>query len=358
MPQDEEGPEMACLSNGPPETELGTGDLADLCKALEKLHELPAGEKGEKAFLRSRLHEQSQLICILKKRGDEAQMRCKALEQLNAELEELRMKDAANLKSQTQRAQQLEERFMDLAANHEDMIYFKDEHKRQNTQLREENKRLREENQSLFSQALREKEAEILQLASQEKMVSRELGALKETWAQERDRAQEREKELLEAQSQQASDHAREVHSLRSQVQTLQKYQQVIAQLEQAEKQQRVEGNELQAKLDRVSREKEELLHLAMDRGKMLQEKQREVQRLEKKLEATEKAKQIADERFERQAAVVDSGLRVRELQRRLEGSEQAYNELRKQFEAYKKHSIDLLTKEKKLNTKLRHFAA
>ncbi|XP_025049429.1 coiled-coil domain-containing protein 89, partial [Alligator sinensis] len=184
-------------------------------------------------------------------------MRCKALEQLNVELEELRMKDAANLKSQTQRAQQLEERFMDLAANHEDMIYFKDEHKRQNMQLREENKRLREENQSLFSQALREKEAEILQLASQEKMVSRELGALKETWAQERERAREREKELLEVQSQQASDHAREVHSLRSQVQTLEKYQQVIAQLEQAEKQQRVEGNELQAKLDRVSREKE-----------------------------------------------------------------------------------------------------
>ncbi|KYO49173.1 hypothetical protein Y1Q_0011115 [Alligator mississippiensis] len=91
-----------------------------------------------------------------------------------------------------------------------------------------------------------------------------------------------------------------------------------------------------------------------MDRGKMLQEKQREVRWLEKKLEAAEKAKQTADERFERRAAVVDSGLRVQELQRRLEGSEQAYNELRMQSEAYKKHSMDLLTKEKKLNTKLR----
>ncbi|KYO49172.1 coiled-coil domain-containing protein 89 isoform B [Alligator mississippiensis] len=181
---------MACLSNVPAETALETGDLADLCKALEKLHELPAGEK---AFLHSRLHEQSQLICILKKRGNEAQMRCKALEQLNVELEELRRKDAANLKSQTQRAQQLEERYMDLAAMHEDMIYFKDEHKHQNKQLREENKHLRQENQSLFSQALREKEAEIRQLASQEKMVSQELDALKETWAQETESSGARE---------------------------------------------------------------------------------------------------------------------------------------------------------------------
>ncbi|KYO44666.1 coiled-coil domain-containing protein 89-like [Alligator mississippiensis] len=92
-----------------------------------------------------------------------------------------------------------------------------------------------------------------------------------------------------------------------------------------------------------------------MDRGKMLQEKQLEVQQLEK-LEAAEKGKQIADERFERQVA--DSGVRVQELQRQLEISRQAYNELGLQFEAYKKHSMDLLTKEKKLNTKLRHFAA
>ncbi|XP_039370685.1 coiled-coil domain-containing protein 89 [Mauremys reevesii] len=358
MPQDEKDPEMSCPTNDPKEAELETkGDMGDLYEALEKLHGLSDGEKGEKALLRSRLHEQSQLICILKKRADDTLMRCKALESLNMELEELRMEDSVRLESQTRRAQQLEERFMDLAANHEDMIRFKDEYKQQNMLLREENKRLRQENQTLFSQALKEKEAEVLQLTSQGKRLSQEADSLKQRCAQESHRAQEREKELLEAQSQQASVHAQETDLLRSQLQSLEeKHCQIVAQLEQAERQQKAEGSELQAKLERVSREKEELLHLAMERGKTLQEKQREIQQLEKKLETAERARLTVEERFVREVAAVDSNLRVQELQRRVEGSEQAYSELWMQFDAYKKHSMDLLTKEKELNNKLRHF--
>uniref|UniRef100_A0A8C8VKI3 Coiled-coil domain containing 89 n=1 Tax=Pelusios castaneus TaxID=367368 RepID=A0A8C8VKI3_9SAUR len=339
------------------EAESEPGDMGDLCEALEKLRGLSDEEKGEKALLRSRLHEQSQLICILKKRADDALMRCKVLERLNMELEELRMEDSVRLESQTRRAQQLEERFMDLAANHEDMISFKDEHKRQNMRLREENKRLRQENQSLFSHALKEKEAEVLQLTSQGKRLSQEIDSLKERNAQQSHRSQQREKELTETLSKQATVHAKEVDLLRSQLQSLEeKHCQSVAQLEHVERQQKTEGSELQAKLEKVSHEKEELLHLAMERGKMLQEKQREIQQLEKKLEGAEKARQSADERFVREVAAVDTNLRVQELQRRLEGSEQAYSELWMQFDAYKKHSMDLLTKEKELNNKLRHF--
>ncbi|XP_006118419.1 coiled-coil domain-containing protein 89 [Pelodiscus sinensis] len=357
MPQDEKDPEMSCPVNDPKETESEAGDMGDLYEALEKLHGLSDGEKGEKALLRSRLHEQSQLICILKKRADESLMRCKALERLNMELEELRMEDHVRLESQTRRAQQLEERFMDLAANHEDMIRFKDEHKQQNMLLREENKRLRQENQSLFSQALKEKEAEVLHLTSQGKRLSQEVDSFKKKYAEESRRAQEREKELLEAQRQQASVHAKETDLLRNQLQSLEeKHCQIAAQWEQTEKQKKAQGSELQAKLEKVSQEKEELLHLAMERGKTLQEKQREIQQLEKKLEAAERARLTAEERFVREVAVVDSNLRVQELQQRLEGSEQACSELWMQFDAYKKHSTDLLNKEKELNNKLRHF--
>ncbi|XP_074837461.1 coiled-coil domain-containing protein 89 [Carettochelys insculpta] len=358
MPQDEKDPEMSCPTSDPEETESGTeGDMGDLYEVLEKLRGLSDGEKGEKALLRSRLHEQSQLICILKKRADDSLVRCKALERLNRELEELRMEDSVRLESQTRRAQQLEKRFMDLAANHEDMIRFKDEHKQQNMLLREENKHLRQENESLFSQALKEKESEVLQLASQKKRLSQEVDSLKQKCAQESCRAQERELELLEAQSQQANAHARETDLLRSQLHGLEeKHRQTAAQLEQAERQQKAEGSELQAKLERVSREKEELLHLAMERGKALQEKQREIQQLEKKLEAAERARLTAEERFVREVTAVNSNLRVRDLQQRLEGSEQAYSELWIQFDAYKKHSMDLLNKEKELNNKLRHF--
>ncbi|NXH70992.1 CCD89 protein, partial [Hydrobates tethys] len=316
-------------------------------------------EKSEKALLHSRLEQQHRLICILKKKADDARKRCKGLEQLNVELEKLRTEDAVKIKTQTQQIQRLEGRFMDLANNHEKMIQFKDEHKKRHMQLWEENKRLRQENETLFSQTVREKEAEVLQLAAQARKLLQQLDSLQEKCAYESRRAQEREKELLEAQSQQASAYAWEVDSLKNQLQCLQeKHQQTVAQVEQAESQQRAQGSELQAKLERANEEKERLLNLAMERGKALQEKQREIQQLEKKLETAEKARQRAGKRLVKEAAAVDNDLKVQELQQQLESSKQAYSELSLQFDAYRRHSSDLLTKEKALNVKLRHFVA
>lgn len=360
MPQDKTNSGMAFPHKMPkkPEEE-SEWDMGEPFQTLDQLQGLASGEKGEKAMLQARLREQSQLICVLKKRSDEHLLRCKALEQLNMELEELRMADALRLESQTRRVQQLEERFMDLASNHEDMIHFKDEHKRQNMQLRDENRRLRQENQSLFSQSLKDKEMELIELTSQFKQLSQEMETLKESYEQDGRRAQEREKELLEAQDQQTTAHAEQVSTLRSQLEALEeKYHQVTDQLEKAEKRLREVDGTLQVKLEKLTKEKEELLNLAMERGKVLQEKQSEILQLEKKAEDMEKARQAAEQRFETEAAAVDSNLRVRDLQRRLDGAEQAYSELRMHFEAYKKHSIDLLTKEKELNTKLRHFMA
>ncbi|KAF1610775.1 UNVERIFIED_CONTAM: Coiled-coil domain-containing protein 89, partial [Eudyptes pachyrhynchus] len=323
------------------------------------LCESPEEEKSEKALLHSRLEQQHHLICILKKNADDARKRCKGLEQLNMELEKLRTEDAVKMKAQTQRIQHLEGRFMDLASNHEKMIQFKDEHRKRHMQLWEENKRLRQENEMLFSQTVREKEAEVLQLSAQARKLSQQLDSLQEKCAYESHRAQEREKELLEAQSQQASAYAWEVDSLKDQLQRLQeKHQQIVAQVERTESQQRAQGSELQAKLERANEEKERLLNLAVERDKALQEKQREIQQLGKKLETAEKARQRAGKRLVKEAAAVDNDMKVRELQRQLESSEQAYNELSLQFDAYRKHSTDLLTKEKALNAKLRHFIA
>ncbi|NXO55104.1 CCD89 protein, partial [Aramus guarauna] len=316
-------------------------------------------EKREKALLRSRLEEQHRLICILKNKADDARKRCRGLEQLNTELEKLRTEDAVKMKTQTQRIQHLEQRFTDLANSHEKMIQLKDEHRKQHMQLREENKRLRQENKVLFSQTLMEKEGEVLQLAAQARKLSQQLGSLQEKCAYESRRAQEREKELLEAQSQQASAHAWEVDSLKKQLQCLQeKHRETVAQVEQAESQQRAWGSELQAKLERANEEKERLLILAAERGKALQDKQREIQQLGKKLETAEKARQRAGKHLVKEAVAADNELKVQELQRQLESSQQAYSELSLQFDAYRKHSMDLLTKEKALNVKLRHFTA
>ncbi|NXA48260.1 CCD89 protein, partial [Nothocercus julius] len=320
---------------------------------------IPEVEKCEKAVLRSRIEEQYHLICILKRRADDAHKRCRGLEQLNTKLEELRTEDAAKLNAQTQRIQCLEERFMQLADNHEKMIRFKDEHKKHNMQLLEENKHLRQENETLFSETVREKEAEVLQLTEQVRELSRQLDSLQEKCAYETHRAQEREKEMLEAQTQQASSYTREADSLKKQLRHLQeKHQQTLAQLEREERQQKAQGSELEAKLERAYREKEELLNVALERGKALQEKQQEIQQLGQKLEAAEGAGQRAEGPRAEKASAGDRDGRVQELQRQLESSKQAYSKLWLQFDAYKKHSQDLLTKERELNVKLRHFIA
>ncbi|XP_012594132.1 coiled-coil domain-containing protein 89 [Microcebus murinus] len=332
-------------------------ELDGLREALANLRGLSEEEKSEKAMLRSRIQEQSQLICILKRRSDEALERCQILELLNTELEEKRLQEAEKLKAQSEHARKLEERFMTLAANHELMIRFKDEHKSQNIQLREENEKLRLENRSLFNQALKDEEAKVLQLTARSEALSKELETLRHRCAQDACQAQAREKELLELQSQQACTHAEEREQLRSQLQSLkQQHQQAKEQMVKAEEMHNSLSQELQSRLQTVSREKEELLQLSMERGKVLQNKQAEIRQLEEKLESTDMARRHALERFEQEAVAVDSNLRVRELQRRVDGIQQAYDELRLQSEAFKKHSLDLLSKERELNAKLRHL--
>ncbi|XP_037696793.1 coiled-coil domain-containing protein 89 [Choloepus didactylus] len=337
--------------------ELEFKELDGLREALANLRGLSEEEKGEKAMLCSRLQEQSQLICILKRRSDEALERCQILELLNTELEEKMLEEAKKLKAQREQAQKLEERFMTLAANHELMIRFKDEHKSQNVKLREENEKLRLENSSLFSQALKDQEAKVLHLTAQSEALAKELETLKHRYAQDASQAQAREKELLELQGQQAYNHAKETEQLRSQLQSLQQqHQQAVVQMVKAQEAHSSLSQELQARLQNVTREKEELLQLSMERGKVLQSKQAEIRQLEEKLETADMARRQALERFEQQAVAVDSNLRVRELQRRVDGIQQAYDELRLQSEAFKRHSLDLLSKERELNAKLRHL--
>lgn len=246
---------------------------------------------------------------------------------------------------------------MTLAANHELMIRFKDEHKSENIKLKEENEKLRQENNSLFSQALKDQENKVLQLTAHNKALVEELEVLKQRCAHEAGQARAREEELLALQNQQACEHAKETEQLRSQLQSIkQQHRQATEQMGKDQEANINMNQELQARLHTVMREKEELLQLSMERGKVLQNKQAEIRQLEEKLETAAMAKKHALERFEQEAVAVDSNLRVRELQRKVDGIQKAYDDLRLQSEAFKKHSLDLLSKERELNAKLRHL--
>ncbi|KAM6317072.1 LOW QUALITY PROTEIN: coiled-coil domain-containing protein 89 [Aegotheles albertisi] len=291
--------------------------------------------------LRSCLEQQHHLINMLKENC------CRGLEQLNTELEKPRVEDAAKMKTQTQRSQRLEGHFRDLAKNHGKMIQFEDEHGKQHMQLWED-KHLQLENETLFSQTVREKEAEVLQLTAQARKLLQKLDSLQEKCAYESCRAPE------DAQSQRASACAWEVNSLKNSCSAYRSTNK-LTQVECAESQQRPQGSEMQDKLERTNEEKEPLLNTAM-RGKALQDKQQKIQQLGKKLETAEKAWQRAGECLVKKATAVDNDLKVQELQQ-LESSKQAHRELSLQFDAYRKHSTDLLAKET-LNVKLHHFIA
>lgn len=94
-----------------------------------------------------------------------------------------------------------------------------------------------------------------------------------------------------------------------------------------------------------------------MERSKALQDKEREIEKLEEKLETVEEAMQRAGRCLKKEAAA-DKDLKLQELQGQLECSKQVYNELLLQFNAYRKHTMDLLTKETALNIKLHPFVA
>lgn len=142
-------------------------DMEDVHQALEKLRSLSQDERTEAEVLRSRIDEQSSLICILKQRADEMLQRCQALEKINAELENLRADVQEELENERKKSELLEQRFMDLAANHRELINFKNEYKSQNAKLMKENERLTEEHEKLFSKELQEKEETILKLTQE-----------------------------------------------------------------------------------------------------------------------------------------------------------------------------------------------
>ncbi|XP_078084322.1 coiled-coil domain-containing protein 89 [Mustelus asterias] len=324
---------------------------------LEKLRGLSQDDKTENALLRSRIDEQSQLICILKQRADESLLRCQTLETINTELENQHKALKQQLEGQVKQSAQLEERFMDLAFNHQEIIKFKDEYKSQNEELRKENEKLQRENESIFCKALEQKDDKIFKLSNELGKCLKQCKALEQECNQVTQNSQRKEREFLEKQTATGKFHLNEVQSLRAKLKESEDRCNVTEQRqkESAETKNRQE-TELQHKLNELSQEKEELLKLSMQRGKVIQEKQKDIQQLEEKLKITEKAKKDAEERFQYESAVVNANVKVKELQQQYHKSQQGYADLEREFEAFKKHSNDLLTKEKELNAKLRHL--
>jgi len=96
---------------------------------------------SETEVLRSRLEEQSELIMLLKRRAESAEGQLEA----TARAQDGSNRDKHRIVSLEGQLKLLQEQFDTLSSNHEKLIAFKDDYKRQNSNLRAENKALRDE---------------------------------------------------------------------------------------------------------------------------------------------------------------------------------------------------------------------
>ncbi|XP_055726574.1 coiled-coil domain-containing protein 89 [Salvelinus fontinalis] len=332
-------------------------DMDDVHKSLEKLRGLSLDERTESGMLRSRIDEQSSLICILKQRADDMLLRCQALERINSELEDLRADVQTELDKEKKRSMQLEQRFMDLAANHQELIHFKDEYKRQNAKLKQENERLREENEKLFSKDLQDKETVVLKLTQELRDLAEQHRSLDNEYQGKTTGFKTKLKGLMDLHQTKETSLQDELHDAQRQLSdAVEMCTELDQQLKKARENDSLKGTEMQKQIEVLAKEKDKFLDLSMQRGKLIQDKQVEIQQLETKRQEVEKNRAAAEERFEREAAVVNTNLKVKELQHALDQSVNTCNKLKKDFDAYKNHSTDLLEKEKELNAKLRHM--
>uniref|UniRef100_A0A3B4WIG2 Zgc:172182 n=1 Tax=Seriola lalandi dorsalis TaxID=1841481 RepID=A0A3B4WIG2_SERLL len=299
-PQQERAPHYPCRKIRHP-----TIDMDIIQKSLDKLLSFSAEDMTETEMLRSRIDEQSNLICILKERADELLLRCQALQKINTELEDTLTDCQKELGGERKKAELLEKRFMDLAANNQAIIAFMEEYKSLNVQLKVENKQLQSENDTLFSQKLQDKEVFVQKLMQDSKL----------------EKLAEYQSKLL----QQATQHqAKEAFIVAFFPQSGMKLK-----LGMAEEKQALKEINTRESITSLAKEKDKLLSLSMERGRVIQ---------------------VIDKK------AVNADVKVKSLQCALDESTGKYEKLKKDFDAFREHSASLLTQERELNKKLRHM--
>ncbi|XP_022306784.1 coiled-coil domain-containing protein 89-like isoform X2 [Crassostrea virginica] len=333
-------------------------DVDDMKSNLDKLKNLSEDDKKENAMLRSRIDEQCQLIMILKQRADDVQGKTSTLERINKELIDFRSNAQEMLNAEIRKNTLLEKRFDELASNHQEMIKIKDEYKRSNQDLRTENSRLRDENARLFSGAIVEKDQQIADL-------EKKLASLKEQSSSQDLRQRQslqdlkaREQELQQEIEKLQGQYKRDLKTLQSKLQdTEERLKGANYKLQNQMDDKKSADLESQTRIQSLVKEKDELLDLAMTRGKIIQKEQTENKKLQKRVEEMERAVRGMEDKFEREAATVNANLQVRKLRDELSSAETRCKDAIRDFEAFKKYSNTLLQKEKEINERLRHLA-
>nr|XP_002120901.1 coiled-coil domain-containing protein 89-like [Ciona intestinalis] len=301
-------------------------------------------DQSENAMLRSRIEEQGQLICFLKLRADENLNRTKVLEEINEELEILKEQEKEKLKEKEKLCKLLERRFDELSENHVEMIKFKDFYKNNCQELMNENQKLLRENKDLFSESIKEKDDKILELQNELMESGKEIVELKN---------------LLEGVESKLRGVESNCQSKVDKIEKKLKERKVQLELKRNENENlkiKTEETESRSKSEvaGLKKKNQQLVDEVMNRGRLLQERQSEVQVLSETLTRKNKVIQDMEADYKRKLNLADVNIRVQQAENERNIAMNDLKKFQQKHEAYVRHANQLLEQEKDLNLKLR----
>jgi chromosome segregation ATPase len=324
---------------------------------LKNLKNLSHEEKTELGMLKSRIDEQSRLIMTLKQRADDFIRKNMMLEKLNQELIEKNEKLGSEIKLANEKYAELLDRFNYLGNNHEQLIVIKDEYKKKNEELLLKNKQLLEKIPHLPDKEEFEREKDRLNkenLSIQDKLSKLTMKFIE---MENKYLAQRKDSEKIEKQLHDESNYLR---SKNEQIQSLNHHlyemktinEDFVIKNQKLEEQVRNLSSEIHSlnekqivKLHDLNKEKEDLYVLC--------------EKLKKELKTSIDSQMSMEKNYANLAHELSKAKEMyskNSLQNELKEAQRKYTELEKQFDAYKKHSHNLLEKEREMNNKLKNM--
>ena len=243
-------------------------DVIDIEEALMNLRNIPNEEKTEMGLLRSRIEEQSRLIMILKQRGDEYIRKNQILEKQNKELYDNIEHYNTDVKDLEKKCDLLNSRFNDLADNHEELIKIKDDYKKNNVVLKEENQKLKVElfkyksAEDLRNEELITQISQLTETCRRDEMVIDELKATiekhKSFYEDESKRKDMEWNFKIQQFDSKIMDYEIKIENLNGVIRSFEGDIKAVS-------------SKFEVKLKEMSKERDELLELTVQRGKLLQ---------------------------------------------------------------------------------------
>ena len=341
-----------------------------LKEKFDTLRSLARDDRQEAEMLRSRIDQQSELIAILKQRADQNQERCETLLKRIVELDEARA--AFECQASEERRQReiiggyqnaknsihyawllistyvlsTEQRFSHLNENHVKMIAIKDEYKAENKELRRDNERLKRENESQFCEIMQERDNQLSELQTRLREAEKKYCTLDDKHC--------KAKEEADARQRQSNERIEKLE--RDLIATKQTHNQRHSQLVQKNEEYLHELDVKDKEIKQLQKDRDDLTEMSMVRGRTIEEYQETVTRLNEEKQQLTKRLESTEKQFQTEVLKVSKDVRVRELAESVVKLEKRLREVKLEYGAYKKHTSELLTKEKDLNAKLRHL--